>query len=93
MFAERWSGVQLKDVKLLCEAEVACSGAKLIWRRVFHNAPFKAKVFTSIFRSPNGFQQFGGVTFATVFKALIMLAEAGFELRLATAITMPCSCS
>ena len=31
------------------------------------------------------------VTFVIVFKALVIIEEVGFELRLATAIIMPCS--
>ena len=50
-------------------------------------------VFVNVFCSPNGFRQFGRVTFVTIFKALIMVVEAGFELRLATATIMPCNAS
>ena len=74
------------DAKLLCEAEISSSYTGLVWCRVCHNALFNAGVFTSVFRSPNGFQHFGGVTYVTIFKALIMVEEAGSELSLATAM-------
>ena len=80
-------------MKLLCEAEVAGSCAGLVSCRVCYNAPFNAGVFISVFHTPNGFRQFGGVTFVTVFKALIMVVEAGFELRLSTAMIISCSTS
>ena len=83
----------MKDVKLLCEEEVASSCAGFVWRRVNHNAPFNAGVFTSVFCLPNRLRQFGRVTFVAVFKAFIMVVEVGFELRLATAIIMLCSTS
>ena len=92
-FDEYCCRARLKDVKLLCEAEVASSCVGLIWCRVCHNTPFNSWVITNVFRSPNGLRQFGVVNFVTVLKALIMVVAAGFELRLATAIIMPCSAS
>ena len=68
----------MKNVKLLCEAGIAGSCAGLVWCRMCHNIPFNV-VFTSVFRLANGFRQFGGVTFVAVFKALIMVVEAGFK--------------
>ena len=80
-------------MKLFCEAEVAGFCAGLVLCMVYHNALFNAGVFTSIFRLPNSFRQIGRVTFVAVFKALIMVVEADFELRLATTIIMLCSTS
>ena len=80
------SRVRLKDDKFLCEAKIRRSYLRLVRCSVRRNAPFTVGIFFCVFHLPDGFGQFGGVSFMELFKALIMVEEASIKFRLATSI-------
>ena len=50
------------------------------------DAPFNAGFFSRVLGLPQSFGEFGSVTLPSILKALVMVVEAGFELRFTTTI-------
>ena len=50
-----------------------------------HNTPFDAVIFC-IFRLPDSFGQFGGISFMSALKAFVMVVEASFKFYRTTTI-------
>ena len=58
----------------------------MIWGCMGHDTPFYAGVFSCVLGLPKNFGEFGGVILSPVFKALVMVIETGFELRVTITI-------
>ena len=77
-----------REFQFLGKKEVARFCRRLIWSSFCRDAAFDARVCSCVFGIPDSLGQFRGISFVSMYKALFVVVETGFEFRFTATILM-----